>query len=545
MTLKQWFKKFHNRPLKIAAGSLLAVWFVFAIRSYFVIAEKHLEAVNQTGDLLTFTLQSKDLIMTESLLQSLLSQGGATSAVLCKGNLQLTGANDDLSACSRKTLPIDKIIYKTLVGTGNIVLKVKFNMLRSLSPIFSILGFGLALVFAGFYFIQIAQRRIEKDILGPLLNKLLSDEKLEISELNDLRDRVIRAKDLEAQKAVTLAIQENNKQVAHDVRSPVDSINELLKHIEIRDPRVKKALDIAISRANSVANALLSSEVQTVDTEKTPTYDVTAVLHNIATEKMPLFGKGQIKVTAPKHQYITTALPASSLARVLSNIVDNAILACDQIKNIQITCQRDTAAISIIICDTGRGIPIEILNRIGERGLSLRDTSQAPGSGLGVYSAKSTLEKIGGRIQFESPIGGGTKVTIRIPVHACQPIGDVDFVLVDNEEMIRMTWELGASISELRCKVFSSIDELLVAAESISKNVPIFLDSNLGQGIRGQGFAQILREMGFRKIFLATSYTELHGTKIDHIDAVVGKSFEGALTFLREANFRASAEVSV
>ena len=136
-------------------------------------------------------------------------------------------------------------------------------------------------------------------------------------------------------------------------------------------------------------------------------------------------------------------------------------------------------------------------------------------------------------------------MAIRIPVHACQPIGDVDFVFVYNEEMIRMTWALGASISELRCKVFSSIDELLVAAESISKNVPIFLDSNLGQGIRGQDFAQILREMGFRKIFLATSYAELHGTKIDHIDAVVGKSFEGALTFLREANFRASAEVSV
>ena len=68
MTLKQWFKKFHNRPLKIAAGSLLAVWFVFAIRSYFVIAEKHLEAVNQTGDLLTFTLQSKDLIDRKSVV---------------------------------------------------------------------------------------------------------------------------------------------------------------------------------------------------------------------------------------------------------------------------------------------------------------------------------------------------------------------------------------------------------------------------------------------------------------------------------------------
>ncbi|MGZ3745655.1 MAG: hypothetical protein ACXVBQ_17455, partial [Pseudobdellovibrionaceae bacterium] len=62
----------------------------------------------------------------------------------------------------------------------------------------------------------------------PLLNKLLSDEKLGIEELNDLRNRFKMAQELEAQKAVTLAVQENNQQVAHDIRSPVASINELL-----------------------------------------------------------------------------------------------------------------------------------------------------------------------------------------------------------------------------------------------------------------------------------------------------------------------------
>ena len=222
MTLNQWFKKFHSRPLKIAACFLFAIWFVFAIRSYFVIVDKHLEATNQAGDLLTLSLQSKDLVMTESLLQILLSQGGATSAAVCKGEKQMIGANDDLFSCGSKVSPINKIVEKNLVGTGGLVLKVKFNMLDSLSPIFSILGFGLLLVFAGFYFIQIVQNRIEKDILAPLLNKLLSDEKLEINELTDLRTRIIHAQELEAQKAVTLAIQENNKQVPHDVRSPVD-----------------------------------------------------------------------------------------------------------------------------------------------------------------------------------------------------------------------------------------------------------------------------------------------------------------------------------
>ena len=533
MTLKEWFKKFHNRPLKIAAGFLLAIWFVFSIRSYFVIEEKHLEAVNQTGDLLTFTLQSKDLVITESLLQSLLSQGGATSAILCKANTQLTSANEDLSGCSRKTSLTDKMIEKTLVGTGGIVLKVRFSMLRSLSPIFSVLGFGLILVFSGFYFIQIAQRRIEKDIFGPLFNKLLSDDKLEIRELNDLRERVIHAKELEAQKAVTLAIQENNRQVAHDIRSPVDSIKELLKQIEIQDPKINNALDIAIMRANSIANSLLSSEVQSDSFEKAPTYDVSDILRNIAAEKMPLFGGGHIEVTAPKHQYVTTALSSNSLARVLSNIVDNAMLACEQAKSIKISCHREADAISIVVCDTGRGIQPENLDRIGEKGFSVRDKTQTRGIGRGVYSAKNTIEKIGGFIDFESTVGVGTKVTMKIPVNPFNPVGDVDLILVDNEKIVRLMWEIGASNSGLKCKIFSSIDELLVVSDSISKTTPIFLDSNLDGSIKGEDFAPILRGMGFQRILLATSYAHLHGTAVRHIDAVVGKSFDTALKSLK------------
>ena len=534
MTLNQWFKKFHNRPLKIVATFLFAIWFVFALRSYFVIVDKHREATNQAGDLLTLSLQSKDLVMTESLLQILLSQGGATSAAVCKGNQQMIGINDDLFSCGSKVLPIDKVIEKKLVGTGGLVLKVKFNMLASLSPIFSVLGFGLLLVFAGFYFIQVVQNKIEKDILTPLLNNLLSDEKLEINELTDLRARIIHAQELEAQKAVTLAIQENNKQVAHDVRSPVGSINELLKRVEIRDPRLEKALGIAIARANSVANSLLSTEVQKVDVEKLPTYDISEVLQNIATEKMPLFVGGVIEVQSPKQVYIATALHENSLARVLSNIVDNAVLACEDVRRIEISLRREVDEILVEIRDTGRGIPAELINRIGEKGFSFRDKSQSLGSGRGVYSAKNTLTKIGGSIKFESTPGIGTKVSVRIPAKKPEPLGDVDFILVDNEKAVQLTWELGASDSGQSCKVFSSIDELLINAESIPKATPIFLDSDLGSGIKGQDFAPLLREMGFQRILLATSYEDLHGTAIRDVDAVVGKSFISALSLVKQ-----------
>ena len=543
MTLKEWFQKFQIRPLKIAAVFLLLVWTIFAYRSYLSLEIKQNAFTRHTADLLSLAILQKNRVGAESLLESLIHQGEAVSAELCSGDKQEMAANANLDGCLKQAVSFERIVEQNIQGSRHLVLKTTFNTLSGMSSMFSVLAFCLLLVLMGFYLIQTAQNRMKKDLFDPIVNKLLGEEELEIKELSALRSKIIESKRIEAAQAVTLAIQENNKQVAHDVRSPVDSIIELLKRIEIEDPSIRKALEIAIGRANSIANSLLSSDVKTVEIEKMTTYDVAEVLQNIAAEKMPLFSGGQIEVETPKHLYVSSALSANSLARILSNLLDNALLACDHNKNIKIARRREASEVSIEISDTGRGMPAEIINRIGEKGFSVREKSQSAGSGLGVYSAKNILDKIGGNIHFESSFGVGTQVILRVPIKTSESVSDVDVCLVENEKMNQMMWEIGASSLGLKCKIFSSIDEFLGTAESISKSVPIFLDSDLGQGIRGQDYAGVLREMGFQKIFLATSYIELHGTAIKHIDAVISKSFDSALTLLRAENICLTAEL--
>jgi signal transduction histidine kinase len=526
MTLKNWFKRFHNRPLKIAAAFLLAIWFVFADRSYVSISEKHMSAVNQTADLLSMATRSKDRVMTESLLETLLTQGGATSGALCKGDHQVVGANQDLFGCKEESSFFESVLTRKIPGSGDLVLKAKFNLMASLSPILSILGFGLVLVLAGFYFIQVAQSRIEKDILGPLLNKLLSDERFEIFELHDLQGRVRQAKDLEAQKAVTLAIQENNEQVAHDIRSPISSITELLSYVDVKDIELKAALNKAIERANTVAKYLLSGEKEAAASYRSESvYDFSEVVNNIAMEKRPLFHLGDIEVAMPKHLYAESSLASGSLARVLSNIIDNAMLACDQKKKVQIFLTRNKETISIQVTDSGRGIPKEIAGKIGQKGVSFRGDSKAPGTGRGVYSAKKTLREIGGGLEFTSSSEAGTTVVITVPIKAVEEAGRADFVLIDNEPMVRMSWTLMAERDQKVCRTFSSIDEFLAAADSISRSTPIYLDSDLGDGTRGQDYAPLIRKMGFERIVLATAFADLHGTLLPGIDEVTGKQY--------------------
>lgn len=533
MKLRDWFSKYHNRPLKIAAAFLMAVWFVFAYRSYEDITQKQNLAATQVADLLSLSVGSKDRTMTESLLETLVEQSGASSAAICEGSKQFLAANQDFLGCDDEQLRFKTIVEQKISGSSSLRLKVTFDWIVGLAPSLTLLAFGLVLVVAGFYFIQIAQRRIERGILSPLMNKLFSDDNLEIDELAELRDNVRKIQAVEAQKAVALAIEEQNQQVAHDIRSPIAAINELLKLVPIENSKVRSAIEKAMDRANSVANDLLAQEVDRKKVDASASYDLAAIIQDIATEKRPLFLGGSIEIFVADRLVIETRLSKASLARILSNVIDNAMAACADRKGITVTATTNTKSVEICVKDTGVGIAQESLERIGEKGFSLAKPNGKKGTGRGLYQAKQILNEVGGVIEFTSAVGKGTSVTLQIPARTVTvDLGCMDFVLVDNDDFIRETWRLRSEARGRAIKVLSSVDELFALSEAIPKDVPIFLDSHLGENMRGQDAAPRLRKLGFKRVFVATNYADLHGAKLPGVDAVIEKSCDRAIEFL-------------
>ena len=67
---------------------------------------------------------------------------------------------------------------------------------------------------------------------------------------------------------------------------------------------------------------------------------------------------------------------------------------------------------SLMIQDTGRGIPKEIIKRVGEPYF----TTKRQGSGLGIYITKQILKEQGAELYLSSKEGKGTRVTIRFPL---------------------------------------------------------------------------------------------------------------------------------
>lgn len=306
--------------------------------------------------------------------------------------------------------------------------------------------------------------------------------------------------------------------------------------IEIKDQDLKAALDKAVHRANSVASFLLKPEQKAAIIGKA-ILDFTAIIQDIAIEKRPLFTDGQISVLAPKFLVGQSSLPAESLSRILSNVVDNAIQACDHDRRVTIKLSQSDGFVEVAVRDSGRGISEELLNRIGEKGLSRRPSDQPAGTGRGVYSAKKTLEEVGGSIQFSSLAGLGTTVLLKIPVANVECLEKLDLVLIENEEMHRLTWKIWAKRKGLGILTLVSADEFLLRAARLSKSTPIFMDFNLDNSMTAQNYLPDLRRLGFSEIVLVTSHRELKKEDFLGTKAIIGKDPEFAERFLPPPEF--------
>ena len=108
----------------------------------------------------------------------------------------------------------------------------------------------------------------------------------------------------------------------------------------------------------------------------------------------------------------------SQLGQVFINLLVNAAQAMGEgqvdTKQIVITTHTDTAGRAVAeVCDTGPGIPPEILRRIFDPFFTTKDVGK--GSGLGLSIAHSIVESLGGEISVESHVGKGTTFRVALP----------------------------------------------------------------------------------------------------------------------------------
>ncbi|MGI0063080.1 MAG: sensor histidine kinase [Nitrosotalea sp.] len=102
---------------------------------------------------------------------------------------------------------------------------------------------------------------------------------------------------------------------------------------------------------------------------------------------------------------------AHKLEIVFSNLIMNAIQAMNGIGNIYVRIKNEKKTTKIEIEDTGPGIPQDLLPKIFEPLFTTRQI----GTGLGLISCKSIIEKHGGTITVQTQMNKGTTFIIELP----------------------------------------------------------------------------------------------------------------------------------
>lgn len=98
-----------------------------------------------------------------------------------------------------------------------------------------------------------------------------------------------------------------------------------------------------------------------------------------------------------------------------------------------------------------------------------------------------------------------------------------DAILIDDDELIRTTWSLAAKTFGKKFISFSGPKEFFACAKTFSLNTPIYIDSNLGENLKGEVIAEQICKLGFENLFITTGYDVSEIAGRDFIKGVIDK----------------------
>jgi len=118
------------------------------------------------------------------------------------------------------------------------------------------------------------------------------------------------------------------------------------------------------------------------------------------------------------------------VVEILNNLISNAIKYTQQ-GQVTVTTKYDENFVTVIIQDTGKGIPKENLPKLGEKFYRIdnylgSEIVRPGGTGLGLYVTFGLVRLMGGDIWVESEMDKGSTFTFTLPIYKGQEIGSSD-----------------------------------------------------------------------------------------------------------------------
>ncbi len=211
----------------------------------------------------------------------------------------------------------------------------------------------------------------------------------------------------------------------HEIRTPLSALSaaaHLLKSNRVHEDQKKKMIDILESEIQALSNmsssfldlSRLESGRKQYNVIEFNIRDLLIDCHEIInneTQKLNLQFELELPATLPRIRG-----DRKQLKQAFINLLNNAVKFNKDEGEILLKAHQGKDLITIVISDTGMGIPEEEQSKIFEkfyRVSSHRD--QVPGTGLGLSVVKQIIQGHGGEISFTSEVNVGTTFTVTLP----------------------------------------------------------------------------------------------------------------------------------
>lgn len=330
-----------------------------------------------------------------------------------KGSLKLNLLSEKLLFSESSTEAFAEV--SVTFDNSDLLKHIWIQILKAIA-IFIALGFLL------FGILSIAFKQVRRELEEVLESSNTgksSNYVFKITEFGRLSERVaeniVFAQEMAGSKAA-LALA---SQVAHDIRSPISTLNLVSSTLNEVSEDKRELIQLASQRINDIANQLLEKSKQGLTNShhqaQAMHFDLLSpVIESIVAEKKAQYSGSRnitISLDISNGLNVIGYFNKMELLRCLSNIINNSVESLDQASGkIDIRLSQTLNEAVITIQDNGLGIPHDILIKLNE-GQALSH-GKVSGNGLGVSHARKVIESFGGKLHIESEQNVGTKVII-------------------------------------------------------------------------------------------------------------------------------------
>ncbi len=239
------------------------------------------------------------------------------------------------------------------------------------------------------------------DAASPQQRLQLPDSPIEVVTLvrtiNRALDRLARA---------IHALREFTADAAHELRTPLAAMTLTIERLPQSAERRKLAEDAA-SMKRLISQMLDLARADASDDARDARTDLHELASRVVAELTPLALEQGRSLRYRDAGSVLVAGRAELLERALRNVVENALKHSPSGREVEVVVG---PAPEVQVIDRGRGVPVELREKVFER--FWRDERGSRGAGLGLAIAKRIMEACGGSISIADAPGGGALVAL-------------------------------------------------------------------------------------------------------------------------------------